>query len=121
MGARRGRDWGGTSLQAVHGQRVAAGRKDLAHFPNLRVVRAVQLFAHKEALLEVLERLKRLALLLHRGVHLVMLPQPPLHVVHLVRRKPRAVRHRGWQTRDAARALPCAPPAPALPTLRPRD
>eukprot|EP00277_Geminigera_cryophila_P032896 CAMPEP_0173123376 /NCGR_PEP_ID=MMETSP1102-20130122/54919_1 /TAXON_ID=49646 /ORGANISM="Geminigera sp., Strain Caron Lab Isolate" /LENGTH=31 /DNA_ID= /DNA_START= /DNA_END= /DNA_ORIENTATION= len=31
------------------------------------MVRAVQLFAHEEALLEVLQRLKRLALLLHRG------------------------------------------------------
>jgi hypothetical protein len=83
-----------TSLQTVHGQRVAAGREDLTHFADLWVVRPVQLLAHKEALLQMLERLKGLALLLHRGVHLVMLPKPPLHVVDLIRREPRPVRHR---------------------------
>jgi len=74
-----------TSLEAVHGEGVAARCEDLAHLAYLRMVRAVQLFAHEEALLEVLQRLKRLALLLHRGIHLVMLPQPPLQVVHIVR------------------------------------
>jgi len=74
-----------TSLEAVHGEGVAARGEDLAHLSHLGVVRAVQLFAHEEALLEVLQRLKRLALLLHCGIHLVMLPQPPLQVIHIVR------------------------------------
>lgn len=78
--------WRNTSLEGVHGQRVAARGEDLADPPHLGVVRSKELLPHKEALFQVLEGLERLALLLHRGVHLVVLPEPLLEVLHIVGR-----------------------------------
>jgi hypothetical protein len=75
---------GRTSLQGVHGQRVAARREDLAHAPDLGVVWTKQLLAHKQALFQVLQGLKWLALLLHRSVHLIMLAEPLLQVLNVV-------------------------------------
>ena len=71
------------------------------------MVRAVQLLAHKKPLLEVLQGLKRLALLLHRGIHLVMLPEPPLEVFHLVGCKPHLVRHSPVLVRPNCRISLC--------------